>query len=318
MRKWTIIFVLSVTLVTDLAVADKYRAIFWNLESGESDDDLLASQMVAKGDVDFWGLSEVRSQSAVNTFEAALEAAHPGVDYIVKLSEDGDSDRLAILYRGDRLASVAYSGTAAIDDLGDNFFEVDSINVGGTVRPALGVQLETPDGQQVIALVNHWKCCGGSSNRARREQQAIQMNAFAILSPSEVPIISGGDFNIPINNGGQTNAAFIELAQVWEYLAPPQNVGTHKGGTILDGVFVANDLPHWQSSTMILKRSGNTEAIARTFSDSNDETDHRPVLLTLESEVEDRLEGLRDSIAEMEAALERMKAELARLEARNQ
>jgi hypothetical protein len=58
--------------------AEEYRAIFWNLESGDSSAAHIAAQAVAKGPVDFWGFSEVQGQSVVNTIEAALEAANPG------------------------------------------------------------------------------------------------------------------------------------------------------------------------------------------------------------------------------------------------
>jgi endonuclease/exonuclease/phosphatase family metal-dependent hydrolase len=215
------------------------------------------------------------------------------------------------------LTSVAYSGTAAVDDIGGNFFEVDSVNVGGSLRPALGVQLQSTSGQMVVVLVNHLKCCGGTSSEQRREQQAIQLNAFAIATPG-LPIISGGDFNIPIINGTSTTAAFVELAQAWEYKDPQQpNVGSHQGGSLLDAVFVANDLPSWESSTKVLERDGNAPATSRTFGDNGSETDHRPLLLVVQSDSEERLESLREAIADLEAVLNRLKAELARLEGSN-
>lgn len=297
------------------ALADEYQAIFWNLESGDSDSSIIASQMVEKGEIDFWGLSEVLNQQAVDTFEAALEAANPGVDFISKISEDGRADRLAILYRSDNLTSVPYSGNAVVDDIGDNFFEVDSINVGGTIRPALGIEIETDDEEQVIILVNHWKCCGKASDRQRRANQATQMNAFAISTPG-IPIISGGDFNIPLNKEGQGQEAFQILSQQWTYLKPeqPDNIGTHRGGTVLDGVFISDDLPGWDSLTNILARDGNNIATSSQFSDSTAETDHRPVLLSLEFNENERFVALRESIADMESTLARMKEELSRLE----
>lgn len=313
MSKRLMMFVALVFSAAPLA-AEEYRGIFWNLESGDSNASFIAAQMVAKGNIDFWGLSEVQDQATLDTLEAALEAANPGVDFIAKLSEDGGSDRLAILYRDDRMNAVPYSGTADVDDIGDNFFEVDSINVGGTVRPGFGVQLESSAGDRVVVLVNHWKCCGGAANEARREEQAIQMNSFAIDTPG-IPVIAGGDFNIPINNGGQTTAAFLEIAQIWEYKAPPQSVGTHAGGSILDAVFVTNKVPAWESATTILEREGNTPATTGSFSDTGSQTDHRPLLLVVNSDPEERLDSLREAIADMEAALTRLKAELARLEA---
>jgi hypothetical protein len=297
------------------ASAEEYQAIFWNLESGESSSETIASQMVAKGDVAFWGLSEVANQAFLNTLETALEAANPKVDYVTKLSEEGAGDRLAILFRSDRLKAVPYAGNATVDDIGDNFFEVDSINVGGTIRPALGIQLTGESGDTVVALVNHWKCCADGPDR--RELQAIQMNAFAVDTPG-IPIISGGDFNIPIDHDGQSEEdAFEELGHVWEYKQPQPDVGTHKSGSVLDAVFVTNSVAGWESSTTILERDGNVPATTATFGDNDSDTDHRPLLLVVQSDAGDRIDALREAIAEMEATLAALKAELARLEDAN-
>lgn len=154
MRRFMVFSAVVVLLLTAASFAEEYRGIFWNLHSGNSDSNLLASQMVEKGDIDFWGFSEVEDQSDVDIFEQALEAANPGVDFVAKISEEGGGDQLAILYRADRLTSVPYNGAADVDDIDDNFFEVDSVNVGGTIRPALGVVLEGETGEQVVVLVN--------------------------------------------------------------------------------------------------------------------------------------------------------------------
>lgn len=296
------------------AQPEEYRAIFWNMHSGNSDAEFLGDQMAAKGDVAFWGLSEVLNQAAVDDFVAALRAQHSGVQFVSKISEEGGADQLAIIYRADQLTAVPYSGTATVDDLGDHFFEVDSINVGGTIRPALGIQLQSPSGQDVVVLVNHWKCCGGSSNRERRRQQAIQMNAFAGATPG-IPIVAGGDFNIPLDSRGQTDGAFLTLMQMWEYREPAQDdVGTFRSGSVLDAVFVANRVQGWESSTSIRRRTGNAVATTETFTDTNQTTDHRPLLLLVESDALDRLDELREIIADLEATLERLRTEVERLE----
>ena len=296
---------------------EEFRAIFWNMHSGNSSASFLGDQMADKENIDFWGLSEVQNQAAVDAFVAALEAEHPDAEFVSKISEEGRSDRLAIIYRSDRLTAVPYSGNATVDDIDDFFFEVDNINVGGTLRPALGIQLRAPSGQMVVALVNHWKCCGGSSNRERRKKQAIQMNSFAVQTPG-IPIISGGDFNIPLNGRGQMDDAFITLMQMWEYREPEQqDVGTFRSGSVLDAVFVANRVQGWESSTSILRREGHAPAETRTFSDDSQTTDHRPLMLVVESDTSERLEELRDIIADLEVLLARLKAEVERLEGGN-
>ena len=121
------VIIAAVLFLTGSSIAEEYRGIFWNMHSGNSSSTFLGSQMVEKEGIDFWGLSEVQGQSDVDIFEQALELANPGVDFIAKISEEGGADQLAILYRADRLTSVPYSGNAFVDDIGDNFFEVDSI-----------------------------------------------------------------------------------------------------------------------------------------------------------------------------------------------
>lgn len=291
--------------------AEEYRGVFWNLESGESDDQLIGQQLAAKGQIDFFGLSEVEGQAALDAYVAALKAAFPAHQYASKLSEEGGSDRLAVIYRTDRLKSVPYGGTAAVDDLGDNFFEIDAINLSGTLRPALGVQLESKSGQQVIVLVNHFKAFGSGSRK--RADQATLMSAFALRSTG-VPIIAGGDFNIPIRNGSATEEAFQILTRTWEYKTTPHNIGTHASGSILDSVFVTNKIDGWESKVSVLDRSGSAPASSKNFNDDADETDHRPLLVVVESDTEESIESIREAIAATEAELQRLKRELQRLE----
>ena len=309
--------IVAVLLTVGSAQAEEFRAIFWNMHSDHSSASFLGRQMADKEGIDFWGLSEVQNQAAVAAFLVALNAEHTDAEFVSKISEDGGADRLAIIYRSDRLTSVPYSGGATVNDIGDNFFQVDAVNVGGTIRPALGIQLQSPSGQMVVVLANHWKCCGGPSNRERRKKQAIQMNSFAIQTPG-LPIISGGDFNIPLHGRGQTDDAFITLMQIWEYRDPQmERIGTFRSGSVLDAVFVANRVQGWQSSTSILRREGNVVATTRTFSDNRQTTDHRPLLLVVESDAAERLEELREIVADLEVSLERLKAELKRLEGSN-
>lgn len=308
--------IVALIFVATSVQAEEFRAVFWNLESGDSDNRYIARQMVEKVDVDFWGLSEVHNQSAVDTFEAALERAH-GADYVAKLSREGGGDRLAILYRADKLEAVRYTGRARVDQLGGHFFEVDEINVGGTIRPGLGVQLRTRDtGRGFIALVNHWKCCGGDDDRVRRAEQAVAMNAFATASV-HAEIVSGGDFNIPFNRGGANGDAFRRLAGVWEYVRPVNVVGSHTSGTLLDGVFMANRTPGMRVSLTVLERAGHSLAATTSFDDDAKETDHRPLLLVVESAAENRKEEIERRIAETRATLERLEAELERLKRSN-
>ena len=303
--------------------AEEYRAIFWNMESGDSNAGHLAKQMVEKGDIDLWGLSEVRDSSALNAFLAALRAANPTEDFGWKISEDGGADRVALIYKKSSFTGVAYSGTATIDDIGHHFFEVDSINVG-FVRPAIGVQLKTPVGEEFVVLCNHWKAKGGQANIAKRHRQAIATNEFRSQT-NGVQIVNGGDFNIPFNNGGKSRLPYKDLINNdWTHVDPGQDsVGSHAGGSILDGVFTTNEHPGWAFDTTILRRVGNEEASTRRYSDDSKETDHRPILLTITTGGVDgggerrsaRLNGLRSAIDELAEGLQKLREEVDALEA---
>jgi len=83
---------------------------------------------------------------------------------------------------------------------------------------------------------------------------------------------------------------------------------------VLDAVFVANRVSGWESKVSIRQRDGDELATSETFHDTTTTTDHRPLLLEVKSDATDRLEELREIIADMEATLERWKAEVERLE----
>ena len=63
-----------------------------------------------------------------------------------------------------------------------------------------------------------------------------------------------------------------------------------------------------------LNRDGNAPATTKTFSDSAQDTDHRPLLVTIESDAEQRIEALKEDIAIREQVLARMKQTLQALE----
>ena len=273
--------------------------------------------MVAKGAVDFWGLSEVPGQSFLDTLVAKLTAA-TSTNYEVKLSKDPNtSDKLAIIFNKDRLTSEPYAGTHPVEQIGSNFFEVDTVQISNGLRPSLGIQLKGDDGQSVVVLVNHFKAFGGTTDQAKRKTQAEATDVFVEMTPG-IPIIIGGDHNMPLQPGGSglTEPAFDILDAHCDYLKPVNtgDVGTWKGGSVLDSVWLANDLAAYESTVTILNRDGNAPATTKTFSDSAQDTDHRPLLVTIESDAEERIEALKEDIAILEQVLARMKQTLQALE----
>jgi|GEM_PF-2177145 len=311
--KIRLVFIILLILAP-AAQAETIRALFWNLESGESSTAFLAAQLVEKQNIDLWGFSEVQNAEVLVAFCRALEKANPGVEFMWHVSRDGGGDRLGIIYRTDRLQAVPYRGKATVEDLGEHFFELDSVKAGHDgLRPALGVQLRTKTRGEFIVLVNHFKCCW--NGRSRRVGQAAALNAFAEQSPG-VPIVAGGDFNIPINREGKNGPALAKLRERWQYIAPAETVGTHRGGSILDAVFIQGHEKLWFATASIRARAGDAVAIGSEFDDDREQTDHRPILLILSDQPTAQIEALRRRLAELEAEANRVREQLKQLEAK--
>lgn len=307
MRRFTL-GLLLIFFLPSVCSAQSGRFVFWNMQSNwadnnpESDPTFLAEQMADKGTVDFWGLSEVLDQATLETFESAIEDA-TAKEYNAFLSNEGGRDRLAIIYNTDKFTQVGEP------------FEISTLV---NQRPAFAIQLEgKTTGQRFYVLVVHFKCCGGSSNINKRVGQARALNTFANSVP--LPVIAGGDFNTPYRvDGTLVPRAFSELAVSgpYEWIEPEILVSTEDSHrNILDYVFVANKIDGWSAASRILRRSGNIVAQpGDPFSDDSQNTDHRPVEAVFSLSAGDRIDEIEEEIATLERVLERLRAELQRLE----
>ena len=308
----------SVILIADLQGQDTtpdngcatFRLITWNMQSDfddarkESDPDFLAKQMAEKGAVDIWALTEVLNQDSLSKFEKAIEEK-TGCDYEGEISNSGNTDRLAILFCKKKFKKIG------------DFEEISSIQYSKNARPGFKVTLEEiATAQRFIFIVNHFKCCGGSRNIRKRISQARALNAYA--ESQSLPVIAAGDFNTPFREREEHRlpAALNTLINEgpFEWSKPSNLVRTHKGGPILDYVFVANSTKDWEVESLVLKREGNAPASkADSLEDNHMSTDHRPVQATFEIHCGDRVEEISEEIEELKARLRLLNEELSSL-----
>jgi hypothetical protein len=288
------------------------KVISWNLQSDQSSDDFVAAQAAQKGVIDIWGLSEVRDQETLTTFENAIEEA-TGIEYTSKLSEAGSRDRLAILFNATVFNAIDVTpGDQSLDP----FFEIKEVQVTPGLRPGLAVLLEgRRTGQRFFLVANHFKCCGGQSNIATRVAQAEALNAFA--NSQSLPVMAIGDFNTPTPVSGDVIPDALHTMTVegpFQWVKPGVLVPTEDTGSVLDYLLVANPVEGWTGTATILRRAGNNAAQpGDPFVDTAESTDHRPVLGVFTLHSDSRIEELEEELALLDARRAEILAELERL-----
>lgn len=259
---------LIIFLLPNLVWAEikEFRVAGWNMESGESDDSLLKTQIGEKQDIDIWGFSEVRNVDAAQIFEEGAEIGE-GANFDTILGSTGRADRLAIVYNTERLELLGF------EELRDRLFERHRAPLVARFRGKV-------TGLEFKFMVNHLARRDG----AAREAQADFLNRW--IETEALPVIAVGDYNfdyhVKFGDSGERDEAFDAMIadDRWIWLRPERLVKTQASDnymTVLDFVFVANPPAGITGSSTILNRSTDSPASALDFDDSNSKTDHRPV-----------------------------------------
>lgn len=235
----------------------------WNLESGDSDYNLLASQVAAWSDVGVWGFSEVLNETSLEIMGASLNAANPDAQFRGIIGTTGRQDRLAIIF-----ASNLFDCEDA--------YELQHINVGGTLRAPLVARLrEKATGKVFLFVANHFYR-GKRHEEARRDQQSRLLREWA--RQQDCPVIAVGDFNFDceVEYPGECNNAYNILldGDVFKWAMPDNPMRTQcnrKYNSILDFVFVSGQAKNWISRSTILN------ATPDACDDDSRKSDHRPI-----------------------------------------
>lgn len=247
------------------------RVAGWNLESGESDPDLLRQQMGEKRGIQVWGLSEVQA-NAIGQFERGAEEGE-GSDYAVILGTTGNQDRLAIVFDTNRLEQVGQAE------------ELRFIQLRQGLRAPLVAHFRgRQTGQEFLFMVNHLK--RGEAQNPDRIEQARLLNRWA--RDQTLPVIACGDYNFDFDVArGDAGVPFRDrgfdaMTQdgIFTWVRPERLVKTNADddfNTVLDFIFVANPPFGWTGESRILEREGDEVARENDFDDSSADSDHRPV-----------------------------------------
>ena len=126
----------------------------------------------------------------------------------------------------------------------------------------------------------HQKCCEDSAD-VRAKQSRIMMEW---IKKADIPVILGGDFNIPIEPrnraGNEGSASFRVMTETLRWQRPANPIKTHCGEqsmAMLDHFFTSPSIDTWSPRAEIVM---TTEKYCRK--DNQGYADHRPVILKVD------------------------------------
>lgn len=253
---------------TDVPVSSvTFDAIGFNLESGGSDPEIVASDTVAfiEGEA-LWGFVEVENEGVAELVVAAAKDPGTDQDFRYVMGTTGYDDRMVLAWDDTRFELLGSE-------------ELYDINVGGNVRaPLVGTLRERTSGQRFLFVVNHLF----RSDEQARHEQAELLNAWG--AAQDGPVVMVGDYNFDWEvSDGRHDEGYDSLTEggVFDWVQPEVLVKTQCSpyyDSVLDFVFVGGEAREWPAEAEIL-RAGTEYCAQRnieTFSD------HRPMRVTIE------------------------------------
>ncbi len=254
LRRVVLAVVSAAALFASHARAENLKVVAWNLESGEAKPSYLSTLIADFQGVDLWGFSEVVAGDAP-IYAAACAVGESGQQFEHFVGTTGGSDRLVIVYNATKLELVSKH-------------ELLDLKVQTGRAPLYGVFKSKQTGDQFIFMVNHLH----RTKAAKRMEQAVGLEKWSKNQP--LPAIVVGDFNFDVNvSSKQGNAAFVAMTDehVFRWVEPAPFRATHKGGSVLDFVFLSGPGKTWTAKAEVFKLLDDAV-------DTLNSSDHRPLL----------------------------------------
>jgi hypothetical protein len=256
------------------SAATELELVKWNLDADDSDPLVIAKEIIARGEVDIWALSEVKNRRFIKRIESNLEHK-TRKDFVSIVGKSHDYDRQAIVYNNDVLSIVGEP------------FEIEEFQLGlAGIPPALGVRLNvTTTGQEFFVLL---ATCTASSSEAIDTRPSIhQAQALNVWARARrLPVILATESARAYDVGSKaSNLWLMELVQEgpFRWMKPEPLMPTvAEIPYVEDFIMVANPSAGMtlKSEILILASESNPHRAAM-FQDFQDSSDHRPVRASL-------------------------------------
>ena len=230
--------------------------VSWNIQSSQSDPDIIAEQMALFDGVDIWVLQEVNAKETGYYRAGAEDGEDASFDMV--MSSAGVGNHLLTLYDLSRFILMGSS-------------ELAQVNTTGNARPALVMHFMDIDTEAEFLVVNNHLY---SSRANERVIQAMLLNDWT--NEQTLPAITAGDFNFEPK---ATDLGFVNMTidEAWSWIEPEQLLGSLPSGKLVDHVFTAGPAQDWPVSTQVVVREGDADSAVNA--------DHKPVIALVGPEV---------------------------------
>jgi endonuclease/exonuclease/phosphatase family metal-dependent hydrolase len=256
-------------IIPGLSYSEKIIFISWNIESGGSNMDSIATKMESLEDIDIWALSEVPPNAKDILLNAASYRIDSNYDYV--FSDLRSNDRLMIIYNQDKMKLLS---------------KIELIEIAlVTMRPALIAKFQTIETKKnfyfiVVHLARNPDYIRHAQSRAIQKWVNRRQNSRIIIS---------GDFNYDwdVINGNTDHDKGFDILTIddknnqqlfWKkpvslkctQFTDNNNDGDNDYNSILDFIFVNNRAKNLDWKVEILETPND-------FPDNEFTSDHRPL-----------------------------------------
>ena len=238
--------------------------VSWNIEqfSSSNTNTTTLSEIIAVMDADIIGVQEITSISDFNAMVATIDG------WEAMISSSGGGLNTGYLYK---ISEITINGGLST---------IYNDNSSAFPRPPVIGNFTHISGTQFTIINLHLKCCGGSTNEARRREAAELLKVYIDANLASVPVLVVGDYNDEIQEAGSANVfkSFLDDASNYRFADMAIATGEDSDWSFpswpshLDHILMTNELFDRWESTSTLKIDNCRDSYEAAVSD------HRPVM----------------------------------------